>query len=462
MSEGVARHHEKVGRQEIRVQGQIHRYGIIDKLPDNVLLEIFDLYRVAITKSFLASPKRLDLRLLCTNGTPVRKALDYWPQTLPIIIDYPNRVESIHPTPEAEDNIIAALGKADRVSRIYVVVTCSLWQKLLAAMQRAFVSLTYLRLVSLDSDVPPLLSPGELLGGSAPVLREVSLDGIPFAALSRLVLSTDSLVSLRLWRIPNSGNISPEAVVMCLSSLARLELFDIKFNSPIPHPNRPPTASTRVVLPVLTKFNFQGVSEYLEDLVARIDIPHLERADITFFNQLIFDIPQLSLFSHRTKALRLPTRAKMYSCPDDVTFSFNLPGTTDPSESMFLRILCKELDWQVSAMTEICNQLPLSSVGHLETHVNYRKPGLQDGMEPAQWLELLQPFNAVKTLEVSGAAPVVSLLALALEGVARGTMVNVLPSLRTLSFAGSQKLITVKEFITARQLLGHPVEVHYG
>ncbi|KAI0291180.1 hypothetical protein B0F90DRAFT_1779209, partial [Multifurca ochricompacta] len=34
-----------------------------------------------------ASPHRLDLRLLCTNGTPVRRTLDCWP-ALPISIQY--------------------------------------------------------------------------------------------------------------------------------------------------------------------------------------------------------------------------------------------------------------------------------------------------------------------------------------------------------------------------------------
>ena len=500
LGEGVAHHHEKVGRQEIQgtsrasprntkfayvatcCAGQIHQYGTINNLPDNVLLEIFDLYRVVIMKScnhswtwytlvhicqkwrrtILASPKRLDLRLLCTNGTPVRKALDYWPQTLPIIIDY-RRVESIHPTPEAEDNIVAALGQADRVSKINVVLTSSLWRKLLAAMQGTFSSLTYLRLESLDSDVTALVSPRDLLGASAPMLREVRLDGLPFTALSRLVLSTDNLVSLRLWRISNSGYISPEAVVVCLSSLAKLELLDIRFNIPIPHPNRPPTASTRAVLPALTQFNFQGVSEYLEDLVARIDVPQLEHAGITFFNQLIFDLPQFSLFARRTNVLRVSTRAKIYPGSDGVLFSLYSPGATGPYESLSLRILSKELDWQVPAITEICNQLSLlSGVGHLDIRVDCLKSGWQDDMEPTEWVELLRPFSAVQMLQVSGEAQVVPHFALALEGVARGMVMSVLPSLHILRFMGSQRPASVKQFIAARRLSGHPVEVHYG
>ena len=71
----------------------------IDVLPDDVLLEIFDFY-VDVTISHgqeiqewqslvhvcrrwrtlvFRSPRRLNLRLLCTPETPVRDTLDVWP-----------------------------------------------------------------------------------------------------------------------------------------------------------------------------------------------------------------------------------------------------------------------------------------------------------------------------------------------------------------------------------------------
>ena len=84
---------------------------IIDMLPDDVLLEIFDSFRknhdpdsspfipVWIWQTLVqvcqrwrqivfASPRRLDLQLLCTNGTPVRENLDCWPP-FPIVLHYP-------------------------------------------------------------------------------------------------------------------------------------------------------------------------------------------------------------------------------------------------------------------------------------------------------------------------------------------------------------------------------------
>jgi hypothetical protein len=93
-------------------------------------------------------------------------------------------------------------------------------------------------------------------------------------------------------------------MVTGVSVLTRLETLSIAFDSPRNPPNRrsrcPPP--TRTLLPVLTKLQFYGVDEYLEDLVARIDVPLLKKLDITFFyhGQLIFATPQLIHFISRT------------------------------------------------------------------------------------------------------------------------------------------------------------------
>jgi hypothetical protein len=253
-------------------------------------------------------------------------------------------------------------------------------------------------------------------------------------------------------------------MVACLSSLVKLEWLAIGFHSPIFHSDRLQTLPTRAVLPALTQFNFQGVSEYLEDLLMRIEVPLLEHVGITYFNQLIFDIPQLSMFSHHTRSLGPPVRANIYFSSDVVLVSLYSPGAMDhPYESFSLRILCKELDWQVSSVAQVCNQLPLfSEVGQLDICMDHLQPGLQDNMGPAEWVELLRPFVSVKTLDVSGARPVGSHIALALEKVAEGIVMNVLPVLHTLRFHSHRRLTSVQRFIAARHLSGHSIEVHYG
>ena len=68
----------------------------------------------------------------------------------------------------------------------------------------------------------------------------------------------------------------------------------------------------RLVLPSLTEFNFKGDSEYLEDIVGRIDAPALDRFTITFFNQLVFDTPLLRNFFSRTEVFQETHRAEVW------------------------------------------------------------------------------------------------------------------------------------------------------
>ncbi len=139
--------------------------GTINTLPDNVLLEVFNSYRqsskdpenrpwkwdmlIQVCRKWrnvvLASPLRLDLWLLCTHRTPVRRTLDCWP-SLPIVIRYCASIEFRPPSPEDEDNVIAALEHHHRVREIQLAVTSSLLGKIVKLMQVSFPRLRHLSL----------------------------------------------------------------------------------------------------------------------------------------------------------------------------------------------------------------------------------------------------------------------------------------------------------------------------
>src|SRR6266702_8774613 len=268
-----------------------------DILPDDVLLQIFAFCQVdrhPLGSPFhpvlewhklvhvcqkwrrvtFSSPRRLDLYLLCTCGTPVRKNLGCWP-AFPIIIDYVNypNYSSKRFSPNDEDNIIAALEDPNRVRCLKLPVTSLLLGKVATVMQESFPMLTKLLLSLKDKNVSVL--PGAFLGGFAPCLQEIHLEGIPFPTLPTLLSSATDLVVLYLHCIPHTGYISPEAMVASLAALTRLGDLSIEFQSstsrPIQHGNRRRLAPlTRAVLPALTSFEFRGASEYLEDLVAQI------------------------------------------------------------------------------------------------------------------------------------------------------------------------------------------------
>ncbi|KAN0136356.1 hypothetical protein V8E53_005724 [Lactarius tabidus] len=312
--------------KNLRAQGESYRRATtIHILSDDVLLELFDSYRKIMVwglsplkvawpwhllvyvcqrwrQVIFASPHRLNLHLLCTFGTPVKKNLGIWPP-FPLIVDYPF-YRGTHPTPSNdEDNVIAALEHHNRVCYVNLYPTSPQLERMVTAMQKPFPVLKYLSIFMFGRNAPVL--PTEFLGGCAPCLQEVRLSGIPYPALPTLLLSTTHLVTLCLRHIPPTSFISPKKLVVRLAALPRLECFILTFQSVTPSrasPDRtPPPLAARTVLPALTSFEFGGTSEYLENLVAQVDSPQLDRILITYLDQPDnFQVDQLSKFVSRS------------------------------------------------------------------------------------------------------------------------------------------------------------------
>ena len=450
----------------------------IDALPDNVLIDIFDFYNredpyllfygpklwwwhrlVHVCQRWrslvFGSPLRLDLHLRCTWKTPVREMLDVWPP-LPIEIQ-------LYDSHDA-DNIIAALKHRDRVRGISILNPTSPQLEGLASMlQEPFPALTFLRL-NTDGNAPAL--PDTLLGGSAPRLQTLILLDIPFPGLPRILLSATDLSYLYLSGIPRTGYISPEAMVTGLSALTRLTDLVISFKSPAPRPDRrgpPPPTLARVILPALEELSFRGVSEYLEYLVARIDAPRLLTLDITFFNQVIFNIQQLPYFIGHARILRSSSHAKVVFSDDLVWISL---CPTDPPTGIKLQlgICCKAVDWQVRSMGQICDQLSFlpSTVEQLEVSDVDLDSNWQVDMEDTEWLKLFRPFTAVRTLRIR--RQLQPLIVPALQELTGERATEVLPALDSVYLeeyqpSGSEQQ-AIKPFIAARQYSDHPVAVH--
>jgi len=146
----------------------------IDVLPDNALLEIFHFYKddssnyinftwrwnllMQVCRRWrhvvFGSPRRLDLRLVCTSTTPVSRLLDIWPP-FPIIVylPYPSSVVDTN----GVENIIAALECRDRISIIYIDdIRGPQLEKLLTVLHEPLPLLTRFALWSTDESVPVL------------------------------------------------------------------------------------------------------------------------------------------------------------------------------------------------------------------------------------------------------------------------------------------------------------------
>ena len=443
------------------------------RLPENVLLEIFDFYRkddqgwhllVHVCRQWrqiiFESPRRLNLQILCTTRTPVTKNLGIWP-AFPIVIEYRYSGSSIKPG--GEENVIAALRHPNRVCCVTLDVPGPQLAKVTTVMEESFPLLARLYIDSRGGNSPFL--PGSFLGGSAPCLQEIDFYGIPFPSLPTLLLSTNDLVTLNLCDIPPVGHISPEAMVVGLAALPRLEIFIIEYRLATPRPNRTRTVPPvrRTVLPALTHFRFKGASEYLEDLVAQIDSPQLDKISVAFLNQLVdFQVGQLSKFIDRSVGLKL-TLFKHADVAFDSDYVHMTYGRASQSlwrlgpSSIRTRILCKEIDWQVPHMAQVITHFPMinSAIIHLDLRVDHGGPQLRD-MDHVELQHLLRQFSTVRTLHVSWA--LVKHVALALEDITEEIVAEVLPSLEWIRLEGLSAS-SIKNFIAARRLSGRPVTV---
>ena len=386
------------------------------------------------------------------------KALDIWPANL--LINIRSDLD-----PENWDDIVAALGHRDRIAGIEMTCrTMPQLERCTAVMQEPFPVLRALsfRYVENDRDAPPVVL-GALLGGSAPRLQAITLWRVPFPTLPELLLSTKDLVKLNLDKITSAGYISLEALATCLSMLKGLEHIGVGFQSVNSFPsltNRSPPPLTRAVLPALKTFVFEGVSEYSEDLIARIDAPLLRSFSLQFFYQPILDIPQVPQFLRWVENFKPPLTADIDLLDYAIDASLLSPGC-----NFFLRLHCPWLFRQLLLLEQIFTQfLPHTShVHHLKLNKEYTsEPEQQDC---ALWLGFLHPFTAVQVLDVTGDEFGVY-VAYILSELTVLRAAEVLPMLHTVVFHGLEQIkpmVTpvLRPFIDARMLSDRPVAVSF-
>ena len=303
-----------------------------------------------------------------------------------------------HPAPEDEDNIMAALKQSDRVSSISLTVTSSLLEKL-SAIKGPFSQLEDLVLLSRDS--VQLTLPSYFQWG--PRLRSLQLTGIVFPELLQRISSSRDLVDiqLHLYEGSHKDGLSPEAFANVLSGMPRLQSLSLHF---------PPTAidispfspsGERVILPVLTRLNFRGLTEYLEDLVARIDAPRLGDIEITFSNiLLVCDVPRLREFIDRIEMQKLHHRADILFSERAVSLSLTQPGVPT---CLKLQVICKTLRLQPFCMAQISSHFSAFLFHVKDLRISMTRPSSrQNSGSRGQWLELIRQFRGAKWFHVAG------------------------------------------------------------
>ena len=444
----------------------------LDAFPQSwlTLVSVCQKWRQIVFTSLLG----LNIRLHCTYKTPVLKSLCLWPAALPITIKYGGAPNLDPPAPEDDNNIIAALKQSGRVSSISLTVTSSLREKL-SAISEPFMQLEDFVLFS--QDTPQLTFPSSFHLG--PCLRTVHLSRIAIPSLPRLLSPSQFLVDIQLREIPITGYFSPDAFVNALSGTTQIRSLSLHFLS-LPRRSYlrlPPPPGERIVLPALTCLKFRGTSKYLDSFVARIDAPRLSGINITFFYQPTMDASQLGQFIERTEIQSLQEAlrffAKVEISADAISISFawwdeeNLCKSTHPS--LRLQISCKQLDWQLSCMAQVCDHISpfLFRVSNLKIETAQPLVGRDDG-NSVQWLDLLCSFkfSGADYFAVDGevttdqATDILRALGPTNEG-----NTTMLPSLRIFDINKHIEMVgpswdSVQSFITSRSISGRPVCVH--
>ena len=365
---------------------------------------------------------------------------------------------------------MVALRRPDRLCEIDLHVAVSMLAPIVEMTQKPCKALESIRITVETPTGPSILVRNAFLGGSAPNLREIKLDGIaiPFPAIQQVLLSTNNLVSLYLSNIPSDAYFSPYDLVTGLSNSVQLKRLTVDFfhslpSSPSPSTTRPPPR--RTTLPSLTFLYFHGASEYLDELVARIELPALCKFAIKLFNDIFFEIPQFCQLIPRLNALKSPVRAIVKHNVDSVGVYFeegNLLG--EETEDCFLGTSCGQLDWQLSFVTQILSQLSflLSGVDSLDIQSGDYLPTGGEDVESAQWLEIFQLFAHVTRVYVWDQLVPSIVQALATEDMTA----EVLPELTLLYLSGYRSFPSVakivKQFVATRRLSGRSVSLAPG
>jgi hypothetical protein len=455
----------------------------IGTLPDDVLLKIFKFFVnvprfhqtptekwcmvVHVCQRWrnlaFTFPRHLGLQLvLKPPNKTVERMLDIWPE-LPIYI--PGFYCS---SSTDRDNVAAALRLNHRVSGFCLEDTPDpVWDIFGPLMKRPFPTLTHLWIRQLYRPIENTIS-HPFLGGSAPSLRELHLDRIPFLELPNLLLSCANLVRLSYVNISPSGYISPQAMATGLSALTQLESLSFKFLMAQPFLGREiqiPPSHMPILLPSLTYLDFQGAPDYMEYLAPQIHGQLLEIMYITFSRGEVVEISEFAKFVHRADKLSSADRGEVTFESDHVSFklSQNLTGI-DP-KTLILNVVSTRWNFQPSYLAQFwASWLPIPSPFeslHIFWPVRYVWEEVIS-VRDAPWLELMRPFDTVKHLHLSRtAAPLVTQF---LRRLPPERGMEVLPALESVFISDFRRFgpmnEAMTEFARARQLSGHPVSIY--
>jgi hypothetical protein len=371
-----------------------------DRLPEDVLLEIFDAYRKDIgelqpyesvwnsrdgwfklahvclhwRRVVLLSPSRLRVRLLFTPHRSSKEPMLGCLPRFPILVDY---IDGFW-TENAKNLAIAAIRYRSRVHGI------TLWDppaKLLRTLGHPFPELESLKIYALRHK---LILPTTFLSGSTPRLRQLTLCGVASSLSPTLSLST-GLVELALYSI-NCAALPEASLFANLERMSCLRRLELKLRCSITHSSLPPPTGGGdiITLSKLTDLIFMGPDRYLQMFVVRLAAPSLQHLDVEISGGSgLFSILHLGNFICDTKCLRLSHMPRM--------LAFSAETCSRSDRAQLFRIVIPD----IAKLEEIGNVLS-GSLSTVEELVVESIPKRR-----SQWRGFCHYIQRVKTVQVS-------------------------------------------------------------
>jgi hypothetical protein len=465
------------------------RRAIVKRLPEDVLLEIFDFcrsdivpdwnhqgwYRLAHTckqwrSIIFASASRLNLHLVCTFGTPVEDMLNHSPP-FPLIVYYGGgrRLPA-----QDEEGALLALQKRDRVRSIDLCASTSNLDKIFAVMNEPFPELEDLAF-SIKHKGPgePPDCPQFPSAFQAPRLRHLNLNKMLNENGLPQLPSLSDLQYLRLTGIFEPTDLPLESLASCLSLMPQLEYLGLGFDTPFVNDDIgremvDVSIAKRIPLPKLSEIFFSGDSIYLDGLAVLISSPSLEKFYVTFPKEPTSTLSHLFELLSTVENLRCPIASIEFSGTqvDDPKVTIRMCGHEQTIECwpQFARFQimfwCRSLNIQVASARQICASLTpvLSAVKKLHLYLKGARwqPGQEGDIEAATWHGLLRPFCTVEKLQIDP-CPIWDLtVALGSNDVARSR--EILPELCKLTRPDYARFREAfDEFIARRRELGQHI-----
>ncbi|KAI0258959.1 hypothetical protein BC834DRAFT_1045583 [Gloeopeniophorella convolvens] len=472
-----------------RTAGDLAGLGVFqksgaDRLADDVLLEVFDFYRLDAPGStetgwlwawhplaqvcrrwrrvVLSSPKRLRLDPYLTNGSPASSILLRSP-TLLITLSYlkeqhDDDYELIPWPPGDIEDLTLAFKQTDRIREISIFQDCEVLREFFATMTEPA---PHLGTLYIKSDQTFSILPVGFLSGSVPALRALHL----YKVLPPLP-STPCLTHFSFSLGDDNSDAQDDYMinelftkVWAMPLLETLQL-DLSLVGPIYGPLTPSNCPT--VFSVLSSITFIGLSRHFETLISGMATPELVTLRLSFTDKFVVSIPSFSRFIQCSPKLSVPATAELILSPAREsslkTRSSLLPKYAEHTISLKMHKL--ELNALMASIAPICRSLgpALSSAEKLIVAHSYL-PSDRDHEQGMQWADHLPEWHTVFAA-FTGARNVIvrNVFTLALaQTLGRPRGVKLLPNLRDLQllfysadgYNPSDILVKLEPFITA-------------